>query len=534
MPDIRIKDLPSGVPNVNKRLAMDLTTAESATIKDIVYAGRPAASQSEAEAGINSEKVMTPVSVKQSIASEVGITIASSAQGAKADSAVQPGDLSTVATTGEYSDLSGVPTFSPSAASPSISLLRDASETNVNLTQILVGTDLRQGLAIDEVNSKIYTLHVTGTSPEVSWISQYNSSRNLSQSPIGVSASSSQLGHQGISIEYLDSGAAKLWGSVRNGASYPNGHRQAIRFDYAGNGEVISNVQSYTLFGPEFSFSTNSTMPSVSYDQRFLVAAGRKTSRAFTIRVWDLNSLISGGAGDYSSSYIYEWLVNEDILDNDAGGSPTPVQGIASDGEKVYILAGNSSLQNKRIHAYSLIGQRILANNNVRVGISQASLDGTYFEPEGIAIYRANGSSQPTVGLLITTGPGGAHKNYVWALGSSGLQSGKWVPQVTLITNASAASAGTGHFIRMGSEVSFAGRITIDPTATGLVVVEVSLPIPSDFVSVVDAAGTFAATLTIDGGGIEPNVTNNTLSFSFIASDVANRAFYYTGMYQIL
>lgn len=41
---------------------------------------------------------------------------ATAAQGATADSAVQPGDLATVATTGAYSDLSGLPTLGTAAA----------------------------------------------------------------------------------------------------------------------------------------------------------------------------------------------------------------------------------------------------------------------------------------------------------------------------------------------------------------------------------------------------------------------------------
>jgi hypothetical protein len=87
---VRINALPAGTPTQSKKLAMDLSTAENATIKDIVYAGRPAASQAEAEAGTDSDKVMTAVTTKQSIASQVGVTIASNAQGAKADSALQP------------------------------------------------------------------------------------------------------------------------------------------------------------------------------------------------------------------------------------------------------------------------------------------------------------------------------------------------------------------------------------------------------------------------------------------------------------
>lgn len=109
MADIRIKDLPLGTPAATKLLPMDFSTTERASIRDIVFAGRPAASQAEAEAGTNSEKVMTPLTTKQSIASEVGDTIASAAQGALASTAVQPEDLSLVATTGLYTDLIGRP-----------------------------------------------------------------------------------------------------------------------------------------------------------------------------------------------------------------------------------------------------------------------------------------------------------------------------------------------------------------------------------------------------------------------------------------
>ena len=44
---------------------------------------------------------------------------ATAAQGTKADSAVQPGDLSTVATTGSYGDLTGAPTLGTAAATDS-------------------------------------------------------------------------------------------------------------------------------------------------------------------------------------------------------------------------------------------------------------------------------------------------------------------------------------------------------------------------------------------------------------------------------
>jgi len=91
-------------------------TVAKARIDKVVAGGRPLASKPEAEAGENTEKAMTPLTTKQSIAYEVGRTIASKAQGDLADTAVQPNDLATVATTGDYDDLSGKPTLGTAAA----------------------------------------------------------------------------------------------------------------------------------------------------------------------------------------------------------------------------------------------------------------------------------------------------------------------------------------------------------------------------------------------------------------------------------
>lgn len=57
----------------------------------------PAASQGEAEAGTDATKIMTPLATKQSIASEVGVSLATKAQGDLAATAVQPSEIGTAA-----------------------------------------------------------------------------------------------------------------------------------------------------------------------------------------------------------------------------------------------------------------------------------------------------------------------------------------------------------------------------------------------------------------------------------------------------
>lgn len=97
MADIRINQLPAATgpnaPASTDNIAIDGTSTRRATIQQVVDTGAPIATQTEAQAGTNATKRMTPLTTKQSIEAEIGVTLASADQGAKADSAVQPEDL---------------------------------------------------------------------------------------------------------------------------------------------------------------------------------------------------------------------------------------------------------------------------------------------------------------------------------------------------------------------------------------------------------------------------------------------------------
>lgn len=92
------------------------STVGGVTWEKGVAAGRPLANQAEAEAGIQATKAMTPLTTKQAINALGDARFASAAQGALADSATQPGDLATVATSGVYNDLTGKPALGTAAA----------------------------------------------------------------------------------------------------------------------------------------------------------------------------------------------------------------------------------------------------------------------------------------------------------------------------------------------------------------------------------------------------------------------------------
>ena len=87
MADIRINALPEEAsPAASENVAIDGASTRRSTIQKLVDAGAPIASQAEAEAGVDANKRMTPLTVKQAITAMA----ATSAQGAKADTAVQP------------------------------------------------------------------------------------------------------------------------------------------------------------------------------------------------------------------------------------------------------------------------------------------------------------------------------------------------------------------------------------------------------------------------------------------------------------
>jgi len=108
MADIRISQLPTGTPTQTKLLPMDLSATEKATIKDIVYAGRPAATEVQAIAGTDSDAAMTPLTTKQHVDSRIGTSAGT----------IAAGDDSRI--TGAFQKTTGDDVFGSSINSPRI------------------------------------------------------------------------------------------------------------------------------------------------------------------------------------------------------------------------------------------------------------------------------------------------------------------------------------------------------------------------------------------------------------------------------
>lgn len=240
-----------------------------------------------------------------------------------------------------------------------------------------------QAFALDERSRNIYTLQLNGAKAgNQSTINRLSLDGPLKRNSEGYSTPASyDVGHQGLGIEYLTDGDFRLWTTA-----YTN-PKQAVRYSYA-DGRPLANIELYGLFGKDFRNRSSST-PTISHDQKYLIAVGlRKRASTVTVRVWRLADMVKGGPGDYSNSWLYEW---ETLGLTD---STHPTQGIASDGETVWMVAGNNDIHvPKRLQVYTLQGSLLSTNGNLETGRAEALLDGSgsVYEPEGLALFH-NGS----------------------------------------------------------------------------------------------------------------------------------------------
>lgn len=98
MVNVRIKDLSEAAsPSASEFVAIDADVGgtRKTSLTALVNAGRPLADQAEAEAGVEATKAMTPLTTKQAIEAIGDGRFASAAQGALADTALQPANIGT-------------------------------------------------------------------------------------------------------------------------------------------------------------------------------------------------------------------------------------------------------------------------------------------------------------------------------------------------------------------------------------------------------------------------------------------------------
>ncbi|SOY65584.1 hypothetical protein CBM2586_B10179 [Cupriavidus phytorum] len=115
------------------------------------------------------------------------------------------------------------------------------------------------------------------------------------------------------------------------------------------------------------------------------------------------------------------------------------------------------------------------------------------------------------------------------------IYSGLWTPTVTALTNVDAVTAFECQYSRVGNVITFSGQVNIDPTATGLTEIGMSLPVASNLIATRQAAGTYSSNSSTikDGGAIYGDSTNKRLTFRHVAGSTSNLSFFFSGSYLV-
>lgn len=121
-------------------------------------------------------------------------------------------------------------------------------------------------------------------------------------------------------------------------------------------------------------------------------------------------------------------------------------------------------------------------------------------------------------------------------ISTSILHSGVYTPTRSAESNLDSNVTPTeAQYLRVGSTVTVSGRFTADPTATGAVSFELTLPIASNLGASDDLAGVaFAGGIAGQGAEIRGSAANNTAVVTWIAVDVTSQAWSYTFSYQVI
>lgn len=115
-------------------------------------------------------------------------------------------------------------------------------------------------------------------------------------------------------------------------------------------------------------------------------------------------------------------------------------------------------------------------------------------------------------------------------------ESGFYTPVAGIVANLDAVIPEEAQYMRIGNVVHVAGRVQVDPTsASTLTRLTLTLPIPSEFDSDGDAAGTAFSRGMDHGAEINADAGNNLAELSFLSNaTVSNQSMYYTYTYKVL
>lgn len=114
--------------------------------------------------------------------------------------------------------------------------------------------------------------------------------------------------------------------------------------------------------------------------------------------------------------------------------------------------------------------------------------------------------------------------------------SGTYSPTLTNVANLDASTTFTAQYLRVGAVVTVSGRISVDPTTSGLsTILGISLPIASILSTSTQCAGVAGASgIAGQVAAIAADTVNNRAEAIWVASDITNQSMFYTYTYTIV
>lgn len=115
------------------------------------------------------------------------------------------------------------------------------------------------------------------------------------------------------------------------------------------------------------------------------------------------------------------------------------------------------------------------------------------------------------------------------------LASGTYTPTLTNVLNLDASTAFQCQYLRVGAVVTVSGQFSVDPTATGLTRLGISLPIASNFGATSDLGGCAnSIAVASESAGIHADTTNDRAQVNWITTTTANNSMYFTFTYEVI
>ena len=121
------------------------------------------------------------------------------------------------------------------------------------------------------------------------------------------------------------------------------------------------------------------------------------------------------------------------------------------------------------------------------------------------------------------------------SISTGAISSGTYTPTLFNTTNVAASTSYQAQYMRVGNVVTVSGRVDVDPTAAGAVLLGMSLPVASNFGAVSDCAGVaYSPVVAAQGAAVDADTTNDRAQMRWIAVDVTNRAMMFTFTYEVI